>query len=203
MKLYFSKGACSLATRITLNELGIGAEYESVDLKTKKTATGEDFLKINPKGAVPAILLDDKTVLTENAAILQYLADLKKADHLLPPVFDRQRYSIIEWLNFIATDLHKGCGVFFNPLIPDTLKNTLFRPLLVSKLKRVEDQLAKTAWIGGSHFTLPDAYLFVILRWLPYIQIDMVKDFPQSARYFETLKNRDSVMKSLKEEDLA
>src|SRR5438105_3577122 len=121
MKLYFSKGACSLAVRIILNELNIPCEYEAVNLKTKKTVDDADFYKINPKGAVPVLQLDDGTILTENAAIHQYLADFKKADQLFP-LTGIQRYRVIEWLNFVATDLHKGCGVFFSSMIPDEVK---------------------------------------------------------------------------------
>jgi len=201
MKLYFSKGACSLAVRIIINELGIPCEYESVDLKTKKTANGADFFKINPKGAVPVLEMDDKTILTENSAIQQYLADSKKADQLLPSVGNKQRYHVIEWLNFVATDLHKGCGVFFSTAIPDPIKNDVFRPALISKLKIADQQLAKTSYLSGNQFSLPDAYCFVILTWLPAAKIDF-KDFPHIAKYFETLKQRGSVMKSLKEEGL-
>ncbi len=201
MKLYFSKGACSLAVRITIHELKLACDYESVDLKTKKTAHGEDFLTINPKGAVPVLQLNDKTLLTENAAIQQYLADSNKADNLLPPVGHIQRYHVIEWLNYVATDLHKGCGIFFSSAIPDQLKNDFFRPMLVNKLKIVEQQLAKNTYIAGNAFTVPDAYLFVILSWLPYAKIEL-NDFPKIARYFDQLKQRESILQSLKEEGL-
>lgn len=201
MKLYFSKGACSLAVRITLNELGITCGYESVNLKTKKTASGDDFLKINPKGAVPALQLDDLSVLTENAAIQQYLADSKNADKIFPPVGHMHRYHVIEWLNYVATDLHKGCGIFFSTAIPDQLKDDFFRPMLVNKLNFVEQQLTKNAYIAGDEFTLPDSYLFVILSWLPFAKIN-ITDFPHTAKYFDMLKQRESVMKSLKEEGL-
>src|SRR5690349_3300917 len=110
MKLYYSKGACSLAVRIALHELGIPCEFEAVDLKAKKTEKGADFFKINPKGAVPTLVLDDHTVLTENAVIQQYLADKQKAFEVLPPVNDMKRYRALEWLNFVSTELHKGCS---------------------------------------------------------------------------------------------
>ena len=199
MKLYFSKGACSLAIRITINELGIPCEYESVNLKTKETANGADFLKINPKGSVPVLQLNDNTFLTEGAAIQQYLADSNKADQLLPPVGNIQRYHVIEWLTFIATELHKGCGVFFSSAISDQIKNDVFRPMLINKLKLVEQQLAKSSFISGNQFSLADSYLFVILNWLQFASID-IKDFPHTAKYFATLAQRPSVMKSLKEE---
>ncbi len=200
MKLYFSKGACSLAVRIILNELNIPCQYESVNLKTKETASGADFYKINPKGAVPTLQLDDNTVLTENTAIQFYLAESKEAEQLLPAM-GILRYRVMEWLNFIATDLHKGCGPFFNPKISDQAKDEIFRPILVTKLKIAEQQLSKNKFITGDHFTLPDAYLFIILSWLPAVKID-INQFPHLANYFNTLKQRESVIKSLKEEGL-
>lgn len=201
MKLYFSKGACSLGVRITINELGMSCDYESVDLKTKKTSNGTDFLTINPKGAVPVLELDDKTILTENATIQQYLAESKKADRLLPAIGQIARYRVLEWLNFVATDLHKGTGIFFSTAIPDQLKDDFFRPMLVNKLKIVEQQLTKHSYIAGDQFTISDSYLFVILSWLPYTKIE-IKDFPKISHYFDNVKQRDSVIKSLKEEGL-
>src|SRR5690349_19217638 len=122
MKLYYSKGACSLAVRIIINEIGLQSEYEAVDLKTKKTATGQDFLKINPKGSVPVIQTDEKQILTENAVIQQYLADTNKATQLLPALGNFERYRVLEWLNFISTELHKGFSPLFNPNVPNELK---------------------------------------------------------------------------------
>jgi len=199
MKLYFSKGSCSLVVRILLNELNIPCEYESVNLRTKETASGSDFFKINPKGSVPALQLDDNTILTENAAIQQYLADSKNATQLLPPVNHIQRYKVLEWLNFVATDLHKGCGVFFAASIPDQVKDDISRPSLISKLKFTDEHLSKNAYLVGNEFTLPDAYLFVILTWLPYAKIE-IKNFPSLNKYFQTLQQRESIVSSLKQE---
>ena len=122
MRLYYSKGACSLVVRIVIHELGLPFEYEAVNLKTKVTATGEDYLAINPKGAVPAILTDDNILLTENAVIQQYLADKAYASQLLPAVNDIKRYQVLEWLNYVTTEIHKGFGPLFNSNIPDNLK---------------------------------------------------------------------------------
>src|SRR5689334_13101143 len=108
MKLYYSKGACSLAVRILLHELGIKSEFEAVDLKTKRTETNADFLKINPKGAVPTLTTDKQEILTENAVILCYLADEYKAIELLPAPGNFKRYRVLEWLNYVATEIHKG-----------------------------------------------------------------------------------------------
>src|SRR5690348_3970643 len=128
MKLYYSKGACSLAVRIVINELGLKCDYEAVDLKTKKTATGDDFLKINDAGAVPALALDDKKILTENIVIQQYLADTHKAYQLLPEVGNMKRYQILKWMSFAASDLHKSCSPLFNHALDNEVKQSIFIP---------------------------------------------------------------------------
>ncbi len=201
MKLYYSKGACSLAVRILINELQIPCEYEAVNLKTKQTASGADFLKINPKGSVPALLLDNNVLLTENAAIQQYLADTYKATQLLPPVGDQKRYTVLEWLNFISTELHKSCGPIFNPNIPEQLKEDGFRPYLKAKINFVEQQLSKQKFIAGDHMTIADCYLFVILSWLPMLKVD-ISGFPKTVQYIENLQKRESVIQSLQEEGI-
>lgn len=122
MKLYYSAGTCSLAVRIIINEIGLPSTYEAVDLKTKKTASGQDFLQINPKGSVPVIVTDDNEILTENSVIQQYLADKNNASSLLPALGHFKRYRVLEWLNYISTELHKGCGPLFSPSIPVELK---------------------------------------------------------------------------------
>jgi glutathione S-transferase len=146
MKLLYSKGACSLGVRIVINELGIPSEYESVDLKTKKTETGKDFLTINPKGSVPVLQIGDNEFLTENTAILQYLADKNEAHALLPPMYDFKHYRALEWLSFISSDLHKSFGALFNPKIPQNVKDELFIPMLKHKFKFVEKHLQHTQY---------------------------------------------------------
>jgi glutathione S-transferase len=138
MKLYFSKGACSLAVRIVINEIGLKSEYEEVDLKNKKIAQGEDFLQVNPKGAVPALYTDDKHLLTENAVIQQYLADTNKAYQLLPQLGEYKRYQVLEWLNFVSTELHKGFSPLFNPALDLGVKKEIFIPNLQKKFGFVD-----------------------------------------------------------------
>lgn len=113
MKLFYKPGACSLSPHIVLREAGLDFSIERVDLVTKKTETGADYLSINPKGQVPALVLDDGSLLTEGVAIVQYLADKVPDRHLIAPSGTLSRYHAIEWLNFIATELHKG----FSPLL--------------------------------------------------------------------------------------
>lgn len=201
MKLYFTKGACSLACRIIINEIGISCEYESVDLMTKKTQAGLDYYTINPKGAVPVLQISQKQILTENAVILQYLADTNNAEELLPPTKDLNRYRVLEWLNFVATELHKSFGPLFHSKIPQEIKNDFFIPFIGSKLSFLNDHFEKRTYLSGSSFTLPDAYLFVILTWAMKFKFDMNK-LSHLARYFKQLQNRQSIQKSLEEEGL-
>jgi glutathione S-transferase len=199
MKLYFSKGACSLGVRITLHEIGIACEYIPVDLKAKKLANGDDFLKINPKGSVPVLVTDDNEVLTENAAIQIYLAEYKKAENMLPKVGDFKRYRVLEWLSYVSSDVHKAFGPLFNPAFPQDVKEKLAIPNLKSKLSFLDKNLAQKMYLVGDDFTLPDSYLFVVLSWLPKVKIDM-SEWPNVAGYFDNLKKRKSIEEALAEE---
>lgn len=201
MKLFFSKGACSLVSRIILNELALPAEYEAVDLSTKKTATGGDFLKINPKGAVPTIITNDSEILTENAVILQYLADTNNATQLLPALGDFKRYRVLEWLNYVATELHKNFGPIFNSDIPQEIKNNFAIPLLKKKFTFIDKHLQNHKLLSGEHFTLPDAYLFVMLLWAAKLKIDL-SELSNISLYFNDLKKRDSILRSLQDEGI-
>lgn len=202
MKLYYSRGACSLVIRIALHELGKQAEYEAVDLAAKKTETGKDYFQINPKGAVPALVLDNNEVLTENAVILQYLADHAPTRDLLPGLGDFKRYRTLEWLNYITTELHKGFGPLFNQQVPQEVKDSLFIPLINKKFKFIEQHLQNNKYLLGDHFSLPDCYLFVMTLWLRKFKIDLA-EFPAVERYVKELKNRKSIQEALKEEGIA
>lgn len=201
MKLYYSKGACSLAVRIAIHEMNIPCQFESVDTKAKKTETGADYLAINPKGSVPALQLDNQEILTENAVIQQYLADTYKATQLLPPINDPKRYRVMEWLNFASTDLHKSCSPLFNPTVPETVKEEIFKPILKNKLNIVNQHLNKNKYLMGEQFTLPDGYVFVVLSWLPHFKFNLA-EWPNLSRYFSEVKNRKSVQQALKEEGI-
>lgn len=201
MKLYYSKGACSLAVRILIHEMKIPCVFEAVNLKAKKTESGEDFLKINPKGAVPTLQLNNNEVLTENAVIQQYLADINNAHLLLPQMGDFKRYRVLEWLNFVSSDLHKTFSPLFNSETPEDCANQ-FRNILKSKLDRVNQHLSDKAFLTGETFTLPDAYLFAVLRWLKIAKLE-IENWPNVSRYFETLKTRPAIQKSLEEEGIS
>lgn len=200
MKLYYAKGSCSLAVRILIHELNLKCEFEAVNLKTKQTEHGEDYLNINPKGSVPALLLDNHELLTENVIIQQYLADQNKAITLLPPVGDMKRYRTLEWLNFVSTELHKNFSPFFSSNIPDEVKQGVYKPVLEKKLTLADEHLKNNKFLM-SHFSLPDAYFFVVSRWLPVAKLD-INTWPNLARFAEDMKKRPAVQKALEEEGL-
>lgn len=199
MKLYYTKAACSLVVRIVLNELNIPFEAEAVDLRQKKTASGVDYLAINPKGAVPALQLDNGDLITEVQVILQYLADSSKGQQLLAPVHEMKRYRTLEWLNYISTELHKSLGQLFNPAIPEDLKTTVLIPLVHTRFAFVDKNMTNKEYLMGEHFTLPDAYLFVMLRWAVYFKLDL-SPYKQLAAFNKRMAARHSVIESLQQE---
>ena len=172
MKLYYSPGACSQAPHIALHEAGLPHSSTRVDLRAKTIEGGGDYWAINPKGAVPAMQLDNGQVLTENAAILQYIADHAPGSGLLPPVGDVSRYRVLEWLNYVATELHKGFGPLWNPSSSDEAKQAT-RDLLAKKFDFVEQQLGDGPFLTGDVFTIADAYLFAVLGWTGMHGIDL------------------------------
>lgn len=202
MKLYYASSVSSLAIRITVHELKMACDYESVDLKSKICANGDNYLSINPKGSVPALRLDDNALLTENAVILQYLADTNKAYDLLPPIGHMDRYRALEWLNYITTDLHRYCAPLFWSKIPETLKEDLFTPILSKKLSLVDQHLQNNTYLMGDNFTIGDPYLFVILVWLAKLKLS-VQPWENLNRYFMNMKSRKSVQLALNEEGLS
>lgn len=201
MKLYYSKGSCSLAIRILINELNLKVDFVAVNLKNKQTEQGQDFFKINIKGAVPSLQLEDGSILTENLVIQQYLADTHNGSALLPKVGEMQRYRVLEWSNFVTTELHKGCGPFFNPDMPADVKEKIFKPMLVKKLDWVEQALGKHKFIAGEQYSIADIYLWVVLSWLPHIGFEH-KNWPHVEKYFKELSKRPAVHKSLVDEKL-
>ena len=172
MKLYYAPGACSMAPHIVLREANVAFDLVKTDIRAKTLPDGSGYLAINPKGGVPALQLGDGTVLTENAAILQYIGDHAPETGLLPRLGDFNRYRVIEWLNYVATELHKGFGPLWNPTSADDLKEAT-RGLLAKKFDYVQERLGNGPYLLGEQFTLPDAYLFVILNWTGMHGIDL------------------------------
>ncbi|HTH93589.1 MAG TPA: glutathione transferase GstA [Rhodocyclaceae bacterium] len=191
MKLYYALGSCSTAPRILLAEAGIACEQEVVNLKTHETASGSDFYKINPNGYVPALVLDDGTLLTEGAAINQYIADLVPAKKLAPANGTVERYKLQSWLNFIATELHKSYSVLFNRNAADDWKADA-KAKLAKRYEYVDTALAKHACLMGDDFTAADAYLFVVLGWSDFVGVDL-SAFPNINAFIERIAARPSV----------
>lgn len=200
MKLYCKSGACSLSPHIVLRETGLDFTLVNVDLKAKTTEQGEDYLLINPKGQVPALELNDGSVLTEGVAIVQYLADLKSDRQLLAPAGSLTRYHTLEWLNFIATELHKGFSPLFRPTTPEEVK-TLAREQLLQKFQYVNNELKEKQWLLGLRFTVADAYLFTVTRWAHAIKLDL-SGLSALNEWFERVAARHAVAAALKAEGL-
>ena len=198
MRLYYAPGACSLAPHIALEEIGLRYEAVPVDLKAK-TVAGGDYRKINPKGAVPALELDCGEILTENAVVLQYIADQRPEAGLMPKG-GIERYRALEWLNFIATELHKGFGPLWNPKSPDESKR-LAREMLAAKLDYVGSRLGTQDYLMGTSVTLPDLYLIVMLGWTRLHQIDLSR-WPVLTIFAERMRSRPAVMRAMKAEGL-
>lgn len=200
MKLYFSPGACSLSPHIVLVESGLPFELERVDLGAKKTERGADYWRINPKGYVPAVELDDGQVLTEGPAIVQYIADLVPHKRLAPPAGTMERYRLQEGLNFITSELHKGFSPLFNPKLPEDWK-AVVKDLLGRRIGVIAGQLAGKAYLMGEGFTVADAYLFTILRWSRGAHMDLAQ-WPGLPDYMNRVAARPAVQACIKAEKL-
>ncbi|NMY50109.1 glutathione transferase GstA [Pseudomonas sp. WS 5011] len=200
MKLYYTPGACSLAAHIVLCELGLPHELVRVDLNTHTTAGGGDFYAINPKGYVPALELEYDQVLTEDAVLLQYLAELKGDVSLLPPAGSMERWRVLEWLNFISSELHKGLGALFNPAITPEWKQAVLERVS-QRLDLVNQALKGNAFLCGRHFTIADAYLFTIVNWTGFMHIDLAP-WPELAAYQLRMAERPAVQQAMRAEGL-
>jgi len=199
MKLYYSPGACSQAPHILLHELGLHHDAERVDLKAKTLEDGSDYLKVNPKGAVPALQLDSGEVLTENAVILQYLGDRAAWPEVLPPLGNFRRYRVLELVNFITTELHKRFGFLFNPDATDEMKQLVVRDL-GKKLDYIDEKLGAGPFLAGDELTVPDPYLFVITGWAE--KMIGLERWPNLRALRERMLQRDSVRNVLRFEGL-
>jgi len=201
MKLYYFPGACSLAPHIVLCETGVAYELESVDLTNKITASGVDFMTINPKGCVPALQLENGQILTEAQVIVQYLADQAPDKHLVPLAGSIARYRVMEWLGYISTDLQKGFAPLFNPDTTDATRTTV-----MLNLERQFDYLAShlenAEYLVGDRYTIADAYLFTVLSWAPYVEIDLA-EWPELTGYLARIAQRPAVKAAMKAEGLA
>jgi glutathione S-transferase len=200
MKLYYSPGACSMSPHIALLEAGLPYDLVKVDLKAKKLENGDDFLAINPKGQVPALGLDDGTLLTEGPVIVQMIADQVPAKHLAPARDSKERYALQEWLNYITGELHKNFGPLFQPALSDDTK-TFFKDRINGKFRYVDGALAGKDYLMGKQFSVADAYLFTMLAWAERMKID-ISALPNLTAYKARVAARPAVKEALVKEGL-
>jgi len=200
MKLYYAPGACSLSPHIVARELGIDIDLEKTDNRTKRTASGADYLTINPKGYVPAIVLDDGQVLTEGPALVQYLADQKPEARLVPPAGTIERYRMQEMLGYINSELHKTYSPLFNDATPQETRNERLA-YLKKRYALLDERLANQPYLFGDRLTVADAYLFVVTRWANFVKLDL-SGFPNVLAFQERVAARPAVKAAMKAEGL-
>lgn len=200
MKLYFATGTCSLAAHIVLREAGLPFELAQVDHKSKKTKAGDDFLAVNPRGMVPTLLLDNGEILTEVAAVLQYIAERKPEAVLLPKPGSLERYRVLEWLSFIATEIHKQFTPLFKDATPEDYR-TIAKDNLARSFGHVDAHLAGKEHLVGNGFTVADAYLFVVTSWARLQKIDIAQ-WPNLKAFQDRLRARPAVQEAMKAEGL-
>lgn len=200
MKLYYSPGACSLASHIVLREAEINFELVKVDGASKKTSAGENYLDVTAKGYVPALGLDDGSVLTEGTAILPYIADLKPETGLAPAAGTLARYRLHEWLGYINSEVHKNFSPFFTPGASDQQKDAA-KAMLDKRLTYIQNILTQQNFLLGDTFTVADAYLYTVLSWCRYINIDL-GTWPTLKDYHDRIASRATVVAARKAEGL-
>jgi glutathione S-transferase len=200
MKLYYSAGACSMSSHIVLNEAGFECEFEAVDLKTKVTATGKDFYAINEQGTVPFLVLDNGETITEGVAIVQYLAEQKPESGLTPAAGTMERVRLQEWLNYISTEIHKAHVPLFKAEYPQEAKE-----IALNNVKKAYDHVSKKLgdkpYLLGDKFTVADSYLFTVLNWHNWVNIDL-SPWSKLVEYQKGISARPAVQKTMEQEGL-
>jgi glutathione S-transferase len=200
MKLYYSPGACSLSPHIALLEAGLPYDLVKVDLQAKKLENGDDYLKVNPKGQVPALSLDSGELVTEGPVIVQMIADKAAGKNLAPARDSAERYKLLEWLNYVTTELHKNFGPMFSPVLSDDAK-AFFKDRVMGKFKYLESQLAGRDFLMGKQFTVADGYLFTMLTWADRMKFDL-SAMPNLLAYKARVGARPKVLEALTKEGL-
>ena len=199
MKLYYSPGACSLSPHIALEEAGLTYELVKTSTKTHQLDDGTDFYTINPLGYVPVLELDDGRRLFENPAISQYIADQAPAQHLAPANGTFERYQLQGWLNFIATEIHKNIGPFFNPNAGEAWLQGVTANLQ-RRLPVIEEELGKHEYLNGE-YSIADIYLFTVLGWAPVAKLDL-SPYKNIAAWQQRVAARSAVQRALRAEGL-
>ena len=200
MKLYYTPGACSLSPHIALLEAGLPYDLVKVDLRAKKLENGDDFLKVNPKGQVPVLALDSGELVTEGPVIIQMIAD-KAGRNLAPARDSEERYKLLEWLNFITTELHKNIGPMFSPVLADDAK-AFFKDRAMGKFKYLETALTGRDYLMGKQFSVADGYLFTMLMWADdRLKFDL-SELPNLLAYKARVAARPKVQEAMTKEGL-
>ena len=201
MKLYYSPGACSLSPHIVLREAGIKFDLAKTSTKTHTLADGSDYYAINPKGYVPLLELDNGERLTEGPAIVQYIADHAPASGLAPAAGTMARYRLMEWLNFISTELHKSFSPLFNAAMPDDAK-AQFKTKIKDRLKWVDGRLEGCDYLMGERFCVADAYLFTVTNWAPHVGL-AIDDLKNLTAFLARVGARPAVQEAMRAEGLS
>lgn len=200
MKLYYAPGACSLAPHIALFELGLSVQAVKVNLRDKTSEDGKDFWAINPKGSVPFLSLGNGESVSEVAVILQYLADLKPEKNLIAKWGTPERYQGMQWLNYIATEMHKGYSPLWNKQMPDEAKKIALENLQ-RRFQFLENHFASHAFLMGDNYSVADAYLFTVLNWSRHLKLDLT-EYPHLVNYVEKVKARPATVEAMKAEGI-
>jgi glutathione S-transferase len=199
--LFYTPGACSLSPHIALREAGLPFELAKVDLRAKKLASGDDFTAVNPKGYVPALRLPNGELLTEGAVMTQYIADQNPQSQLAPPAGTMPRYRLMEMMNFIATELHKGVGPLYNALANADYKEQL-AGRVDGRWTFLENAVRGKPFVMGERFTIADGYAFYVMRfWQQAIKRDLAK-WPGLVDYYQRLAKRSSIAAALEAEGI-
>lgn len=200
MKLYYSPGTCAMAIDIILREVGQPFELVKVDTTEGRTEDGVDYTTINEKGVVPVLERDDGVRLTEGPVIAQYVADINGAEDLMPPAGSFERYRVMEWQNYITSELHKGFTPLFKPQVPESVK-PVFKQFLRQRYEWVNRQLERGPYLTGETFTVADAYLFVVTNWAKFVDVDL-SGLEAISRFQSAVAKRPAVREAMRAEGL-
>lgn len=200
MKLYYTPGVCSLSPHIVLRETNTPFELVKTDIRAKTVDGGGDYRAVNPNGYVPALALDDGTLITEGPAIVQYIADNAGATAIAPANGSIERTRMQSWLNFVSSEIHKTFAPLFNSELPDAAR-PIFQKKLRERFEFLDKHFATNDYLMGKAFTLPDAYLFTVLRWGKPMGVDPT-EFPNLKKYYARIEARPAVQAALKAEGL-
>lgn len=201
MKLFYAPGSSSLLPHIVLRDSGLPFEAIRVNEHTKEIAGGGDYRTVNPLGYVPALVLNDVTLITEGVAIVQYIADLVPERRLAPPNGTLERTRLQSWLNFLSSEMHKGG---FSPLfyagVPEAGKD-VFRSRLQARFAHLDAHLGRNAYLVGDTYSVADAHLFVISSWAPWVGFDLTP-YANVLAFRQRVRARPAVEAALQAEGL-